>query len=500
MDRSAVRRLDSQALSAVIQGKRRKRQISSAKVNFEAALAVVNDLVFAKRGKYLSEPENIVLRGAWDDDDYEKVASNSPYSLNYLQRRIAPPLWDLLTETVGNGERVSKKNLRHSIEEVTKKYQIQSVSIEEQILSANDPAKDLDSQLPNISFFHGRLHELTQLKEAVIKKRCVSIVGVAGIGKSSLAAKLLEEISAESPLKFDCLVWKSVAHAPSIQDLVADLIDLTGNLESRLKLPKHTQGMITTLIKQMQSQRCLVILDECEEFFQTDNLEHRLEYKLFFRRLIEEEHQSCFVLTSRVWPNEFDVFIEADRPVQYLRIEGLDTDAAMEFLSNQGLVGQEKHCQELIEIYRGNPAEMKAVANKIHHFFAGSTEIFLKNKTTFISSRFREMLNEMFAQVLSEFQQKVMLYLAEAVLNSLSVGLNELLIGLRQKYELSVSTSELITALELLERQSLIETSKDPITKQISFTLQPVIKKYIKKEQMGLLGNSNASSNLAIAS
>lgn len=500
MDHSATRRINSQSLFTVAQGERRNR-LMSTRVNFDTVVAAINDLVFAKRGKYLSEPEIIVLRGAWDNDDYKEMAENSPYSVNYLQRRIAPPLWNLLSQTVGSGERVSKKRLRYSLEEVTKKYHSESVLIQEQVPSVSDSATLPEAQLPDISSFHGRLHELTQLKEALIKKkRCVSIVGVAGIGKSALVAKLIEEIGQESSFKFDYVIWKSVAHAPSIQDLLTDLILLTGNLESGFKLPKYTQAMITTLIKQVQLNRCLVILDECEELFQIDNLEQRLEYKVFFRRLIEEEHQSTFVLTSRIWPNEFDVFIEADRPVQFLRIEGLDIDAAMKFLSDQGLSGQENHYKELIEIYRGNPAAMKAVANKINHFFAGSTETFLKNKTTFISGRFREMLDEMFGQVLNDFQQKIMLYLAEETITSSSVvGFNELLDGLKQKYELTVSTSELITALELLEKQSLIESNKDPNTKQISFSLQPMIKKYIKKVQMGLLGISD-SSRLAIAS
>jgi len=498
MNFSAVLRLNSPALSFAIPKGRRKKQSSSATVIFEQALAVVNDLIFAKRGKYLSEVEIVVLKGAWNDDDYKEMAKNSPYSLNYLQRRIAPPLWEILSETIGNGEVIGKKKLRYCLEQLTKKYHTQSTSILEQI--PNYLVRDLEGQLPDVSSFYGRIQELTNLKELIIKNRCVSILGVAGTGKSALAAKLIEELSVESPPRFDCLVWKSVSHALSIQDLVADLIELTDDLKPESKSPEHTQAMITVLINQLQSQRCLVVLDECEDLFQTDNLEQRLEYKVFFRRLLEEQHQSCFLLTSRVWPNEFDVFIEADRPIQYLRIEGLDPEAAMQFLSAQGLVGQEKCCKELIETYRGNPVEMKAVVNRIHHFFASNTQSFFDNKTTFISSRFQEMLNEMFGQVLSELQQQVMIYIAEEeALNTVSIGFNELIKGLRQKYKSSVSTSELITALEVLEKQSLIESSKNTVTKEISFTLQPVIKKYIKKDPLGLVHASNASPNLAFA-
>jgi hypothetical protein len=45
----------------------------------------------------------------------------------------------------------------------------------------------------------------------------------------------------------------------------------------------------------------------------------------------------------------------------------------------------------------------------------------------------------------------------------------------------------LITDLEKLERLSLIESGKDNTTKEITFTLQPVVKKYIKTDPAGLV-------------
>ena len=62
-----------------------------------------------------------------------------------------------------------------------------------------------------MSSFYGRVQELSRLKELAIKQRCILLVGAAGIGKSTLAAKLLEELSLESQPRFDCLIWKSVA-------------------------------------------------------------------------------------------------------------------------------------------------------------------------------------------------------------------------------------------------------------------------------------------------
>jgi hypothetical protein len=172
----------------------------------------------------------------------------------------------------------------------------------------------------------------------------------------------------------------------------------------------------------------------------------------------------------------------------------------MQFLSALGLCNEEKRCSQLIQTYRGNPLELKAVSNRIHHFFASSTEKFFQDPTTLVSSRFQEMLNKVFGQGLSKIQRQIMIYLADKiVLNFQYISFSKLLMELNQTHKISISTSELITALEGLEKNSLIESSKDPTTKEISFTIQPVIKKYITTDPLGLVHTSDASTTLAIA-
>lgn len=472
----------------------------SETVTFEEALIVVNNLVFAKRGKPLSDAEIRIMRGGWDNSEFVEIAENSPYSANYLQRRLAPQLWDLLSETIGNEERVGKRNLRYFLEQATKKYSVPFGLNKEQVLPPNDFVQGIRGELPDLSNFYGRTQELIHLKELIIKQRCVSLIGVAGVGKSALAAKLLTKLSIESPSDFDCLIWKSVAYAPKVQDLVAELMQLIQPSETSLSLPEITQTMITKLVKQLKSRRCLLVLDEFDALFQKNNFEQRLDYRIFFRRLVEEQHQSRLLLTSRVLPDEFDSLLSAKRHIQWVRVEGLDADTAMHFLATQGLTDTQK-CSELINTYRGNPLELKTVADRINHFFSGSTKIFFQHKTTFFSNELQAMLDEAFGQVLNETQKQIMIYLADKVASDFKpIKFVEIINDLNQKHQALVSTSELINALEKLERQSLIETNKDPFTKEISFTLQPVIKKYIIKDPQGLVRISHAFPKLANAS
>lgn len=472
----------------------------SETMTFEEALVAVNDLVFAQLGRHLSEAEIVVMKGAWNSREFVEIAENSPYSVNYLQRRLAPQLWDLLSKIIGDGQRVGKRKLRYFLEQVAKKYPAQSASNPGQVPLDTGFMQEIKGQPPNISTFYGRIQELAHLKELIVKQRCVSLVGVAGIGKSALAAKLLAELSTESQPRFDCLIWKSVTHAPRVQDLVADLIELIDPLEPSSNLPEDTQAMISVLVKQLQSRNCLLVLDETDVLFHRNKLEQRLEYKVLFRRLLEEQHQSCLLLTNRIFSEEFGILMKAKRPIEYLRIEGLDSKAAMQLLSANGLTDKEE-CQKLIHTYRGNPLELQTLVEKIHHYFAGSTEKFFRKYTTFVSSEFQAMLDEMFGEILSETQRRIMIYLAEKInLNLKPVSFEQLLSDTSKSQETPISTSEVIKALEQLERQSLIESSKDPVTKEISFTLQPVIKKYITTDPQGLVHTSDILPTLAFAS
>jgi hypothetical protein len=476
-----------------------EQEIFSITEAFELALTVVNDLVFAKRGKHLSETEILIIKGALNDREYEEIANHSGYSFNYIQRTVAPRLWDILSETIGDGERVGKKKLWYFLEQVNKKYHIQSAPHERQRPSVSDLTPIVTGQLPDVSSFYGRIQELTNLKELISKQRCISILGVAGIGKSALVARLIEEVSVKKQPRFDSLIWKTVTHVSLIQDLVAELIELTHPLESDLDFPQYTQAMISALIKQLRLRRCLLVLDGFDSLFKEGSFQQKLEYGVFFNRLIEEDHESCLLLTGRTWPDELDNLIAEKRPLHFFKIEGLDVDAAMQFLSGKGLTDKEK-CNQLIKTYRGNPSELEAVVNRIDYFFGGSTKIFFENPTTLVSSKFEAMLNQMFGNLLTSAQRQILIYIAgEIVLNHQFTSFTKLLTDIKQGQVEPISTLELIKALEKLERLSLVESIKDTATKEISFTLQPVIKKYITTDPLGLVHTSDASQKLAIA-
>jgi hypothetical protein len=196
--------------------------------------------------------------------------------------------------------------------------------------------------------------------------------------------------------------------------------------------------------------------------------------------------------------DEFAELVSTERPFTFIKLKGLDTDAAMKFLAQKGITDP-RRCNQLIQTYRGNPAELNDVANRIHNMF-GSTEIFFEAPTTLVSQKLESILNEIVGTTLDDIHKQIMVYLAEKTVEGTgTITISKILKDFEITHKTSISTLDIVKTLEVLERMSLIESDKNLISKEICFTLQPVIKKYVLTDKLGLLHSFN-SSNLKFAS
>ncbi|WP_138506688.1 NB-ARC domain-containing protein [Nostoc sp. PA-18-2419] len=451
-------------------------------MNTKEAIKVINDLVFGKQGRWLEEAEKIVIEAAWLDLDYKEIAHNGSYTYEFLQRRVAPTLWVLLTGILGNGEKVTKKRLRRILENQVR-------------LVANHWSESLDETLdilptmggypPDVSNFYGRTPELAMLKELVAQERCVALIGAAGIGKSALVAKLFEVLS-KSLLKFDAFIWKPVSYAPSLSELVSNLLKLLFESENQqLSLPEHNQARVSMLLEQLRSRRYLLVLDSAESILKGNRNassnpygEQYADYSIFFRRLIEEQHKSCLLLTSREPFVDIVRLQRKGQPARIVKIEGLGKEA-LEIFRAKGL-SDENQWGDLVQIYRGNPLALQIVASRIQDFFCGSVEEFFKCKTTFMTDLFQENLDELFGESgrLTNLEKRIMFYLAEKLIKSSadSISVSQVL----HEFKAEITTSKLIEALEALVERSLLE-QKRGIKKEVLLSLQPLVTKYVLK-------------------
>src|SRR5258708_4493292 len=178
--------------------------------------------------------------------------------------------------------------------------------------------------------------------------------------------------------------------------------------------------------------------------------------------MVETEHQSCLLITSREKPIDL-VPLEGGRaPVHALRLSQLGVDACEQLLAEKKITGDPSEHMRLIEAYAGNPLALKIVAQTIVELFGNNIAPFLE-QGEIVFGEVRELLDAQFAR-LSAAEQSVLLWLA--ILRE-PVSLEELLAV--QGTPLPRTT--MLEAVEALRRRSLIEQGKRPG----SFTLQSVV-------------------------
>jgi WD40 repeat protein len=318
----------------------------------------------------------------------------------------------------------------------------------------------------DVSVFYGRTEEIAKLEQWITQDGCrlVALLGMGGIGKTSLSIKLAQTIQD----KFEYVIWRSLRNAPPIEEILADFIKFLSNQQAT-DLPEEVGAKISLLIDYLRASRCLLVLDNAESILQGGDKtgEYREgyeEYGELFRRVGGVSHQSCLIITSREKPQEIASSEGETLPVRSLQLTGLKTRDGEEIFLLKGLCGTEDEQEKLIDFYQGNPLALKIISTTIKELFYGSISEFLAQESV-VFGRIRDVLDQQFNR-LSDLEREVMYWLA---INREPVGLSEL----REDIASLESPPKLIEALESLVRRSLIEKVAR------SFTLQNVVMEYM---------------------
>lgn len=81
--------------------------------NLDTAIETANKVVYEKSNKHLTDLEIIILQGAWQRQEYDEIAAQHKYSPTYISQDVAPKLWQLLTDSLG--EKVRKSNFKEAL-------------------------------------------------------------------------------------------------------------------------------------------------------------------------------------------------------------------------------------------------------------------------------------------------------------------------------------------------------------------------------------------------
>jgi hypothetical protein len=201
-------------------------------------------------------------------------------------------------------------------------------------------------QIRSVPLWVGRDALLTDLKADLLAGlKVLALCGQGGIGKTSLAVKLLEAcgvlVSAGSlaaGCAFGRVIYIRVSEGMSFDGVIAEL---AGSLEVSLSDGLRPEQMIDFVIKGLQRSRCLVVLDNLEDVLRDGRAIDRYWGRLLWA-LVEREHRSQVVITSREVPKDLAdprdwSGIPNPVSVRVETIHGIDEVASVKLLKELGL-------------------------------------------------------------------------------------------------------------------------------------------------------------------
>ena len=308
--------------------------------------------------------------------------------------------------------------------------------------SRPEPRQDWGDAI-DTDFFHGRSIELTTLKQAILTEQCrlIAILGIGGIGKTSLAAKLAQTIAPE----FDAVIWRSVRNAPPLKTLLQDLIPF-------LSRQQDLEPTLDRLLHWLRTHRCLIILDNVETLLGSGQPgQYRAGYESYgdlFRQVGQTRHQSCLLVTGREKPTDIGI-LESDRlTTRSLQLRG-SSEAAQAIIQAKGLTGSSEAIKQLCQRYDANPLALKIIGTSIQSLFEGEIDLFLQAEAP-IFNDFRRLLDQQFER-LSHPEQTILYWLA---INREWTTESDLTADIWP----TMSRADVFEALESLSWRSLIET------------------------------------------
>jgi WD40 repeat protein/DNA-binding XRE family transcriptional regulator len=325
-------------------------------------------------------------------------------------------------------------------------------------------------EAPDAALFHGRSAELAQLHEWLLVSRCrvIALLGMGGIGKSSLAI----EAARTHQNDFEVIIWRSLRTAPPVEEIVDEFLRtlIPGTI---LDSVPQIERQIRRLLEQMRGRRCLLILDNAESILAEG--EHAGTYRPGYagygellRRLGESSHQSCLLVTSREMPAEVSLLIGMGMPVRSLTLSSLSAGASRTLLAHRGLSGTSESWRALIESYSGNPLLLQVVGETIRELFQGSIDRFLQFETPLVGS-VRELLAGQFAR-LTSFEQELLIWLA---IHCSPVEADVLHDEMRFAPGWALNRATMLDTLHSLRRRSLVEQGER------GFMLQNVVMEFV---------------------
>lgn len=430
-------------------------------MNFSQATKIVNRISLREKERRLTDAETIALKAAWEDIGYEQAISRSGanYSENYIRSDAGRKLWLMLSEYFG--EKVTKASLRDYVD-----------SHPELLVEEKRIPKILGGYPPEIADFIGRQSEIEDLKHWSTTVQCVCIDGIAGIGKTCLAARAIKEIFHQQPSQFEYFIWLPVHYKPSLNELLDNLMS---HLRDDMFIANQ-QNRSSTFLHLLQRHKCLIVLDEVDLMVAQEADHDASEYQIFFRRLVEEQHQSCIWMTSNQFPEALSNYKSMGLPLESMHLSPLTSEEVQQVVESHG-IEFDADWRKMVHSCMGNPLLLHSVLRKVSNVLGGKAYL-VNQKTSLALKEFERFLDKTFANApdIKELEILVLCQIASIDRSQSSIPLLEIAHAIVEK-RTGISELDVFNSLERLQNHNLLSLQTDK--KSTNIIMGEVIKKYI---------------------
>ncbi len=219
----------------------------------------------------------------------------------------------------------------------------------------SSPTLGPDQTRPVLDQWYGRDQELGQLATwfADPAVRLVEIIGLGGFGKSSLAAKALEQTPQPRQQ-----VWVNFSVVYSFQVFALWLLQQLGPAVDE-STDKAT--LMRLLVERLSAQPSLVVLDNLETLTAEPTV--FADYRQFLAGWLEQGTTSQLVLTSREQP-DLPPNLRRQR-CKTLPLQGLTATAAAALLRDQGVQGTEAELHAFATLTDGHPLLLNLIVGQL---------------------------------------------------------------------------------------------------------------------------------------
>jgi tetratricopeptide (TPR) repeat protein/DNA-binding PadR family transcriptional regulator len=228
------------------------------------------------------------------------------------------------------------------------------------------------SAFPSASEFYGREKEMQSAKEAIASSsvKTLSIRGIAGIGKTTLAARLCQELSDQRIFWHSSKSWEAQR---TIEEALGRFFADNGcrRLASYMSSGKTEFGEMSFLLNEELSENGYV--------FVFDDADASAWLQEFIKMFRHSSGSAKIIATSESEPWFYERSdVVAKKEVAEIELGGLDRKAALQILSRRGIEGAV--ASELVKSTHGHPLSLEMVTARSRTEARNQISRFLEDK------------------------------------------------------------------------------------------------------------------------